>query len=234
MKNKKYINNEFLELFNLINKSKKKFLIISIILFLISSVFTLNTKPMQIGLISLLPATVAKNKLFETPEHAFKELDLSILRQESIELKCNSDNLKVSNSEKFIDISYKSREKEEIYECLTNVEKFIQNKEFAKFSYAIHLIDEKLDFYKRLHSQSTQNKSELKFLEIETNIMELTISKKSKLDTHQTQRIGSIKIINNQHYPRLIIIIIILLLSLILSMIAELFQSYKHSQSTLK
>ena len=234
MKNKKYINNEFLDLFNLINKSKKKFLIISIILFLISSVFTLNIKPMQIGSISLLPATVAKSELYKTPEHAFRELDLSILRSESIKLKCNSGNLNVSNGENFIDISYKSREKEEIYECLTNVEKYIQNKEYAKFNYAIHLIDEKLDFYKGLHSQNTQNKSELKFLEIEKEMMELTARKKSKFDTHQTQRIGSIQITNNQHFPRLIIIIIILLLSLILSMIAEIFQSYKHSQSTLK
>jgi hypothetical protein len=234
MKYKKYINNEFLELFNLINKSKKKFLIISIILFLISSVFTLNIKPMQIGSISLLPATVAKSGLYKTPEYAFKELDFGMLGSESIELKCNSGNLKVSIDENFIGISYKSREKEEIYECLTNVEKYIQNKEYAKFSYAIHLIDKKLDFYKELHSQNTQNKSELKFLEIEKEIMELTIRKKSKFDTHQTERIGSIQITNNQHYPRLIIIIIILLLSLILSMIAELFQSSKYSQSTLK
>jgi hypothetical protein len=234
MENKKNINNEFLDLFNLINKCKKKFLIISIILFFINSAFISNIKPEQIGSISLDPATVAKSKLYETPEHAFKELDLSILRSESILQKCNTGNFKISVDEKFINVSYKSREKEEIYECLTNVEKYIQNKEYAKFSYAMHLIDETLDFYKGLYSQNIQNKSEFKSSEIETNIMELSTLKKSKFDTHQTQRIGSIQITNIQHYPRLIIIIIILLLSLMLSIIVELFQSYKHSQSTLK
>ena len=232
MKNKKNINNELFDLFNLINKSKKKFLIISIVLFCINSAFISKIKPEQIGSISLIPATVAKSKLYETTEHAFKELDLNQLSSESIFPKCKASNFNVSIDEKFIGISYKSREKEEINECLTDAEKYIQNKEYVKFSNAIHIIDEKLDLYKELRAQSVQNKSES--LVIERDIAELSMLKKSKFDTHQTQIIGSTKITNNQHYPRLIIIIIVLLLSLILSMIAELFQSYKDSQSISK
>jgi hypothetical protein len=65
-------------------------------------------------------------------------------------------------------------------------------------------------------------------------VVELEILKKSEIETHPTQQIGSIQISNNQHYPRLVIIIIVLLLSLIISMIVELFEIYKKSQSKLR
>jgi hypothetical protein len=221
MENKKNINNEFLDLFNLINKSKKKFLLISIILFLLNSIFISRIKPEQIGSLSLVPATVANNALYKTTAHAFKELDLNNLNTETISPKCNSGNFKVSANENFIEISYKSREKEEIYECLTNIKKYIQNKENEKFNYAVQLINKKIDLYNK-HSVPLKN---------EKDVLELEILKKYEIETHPTQQIGSIQISNNQHYPRLVIIIIVLLLSLILSMIVELFEIYKKSQS---
>jgi hypothetical protein len=221
MDNKKNVNNEFLDLFNLINKSKKKFLLISIILLLINSIFISRIKPEQIGWLSLVPAEVANNALYKTPAHAFKEFDLNLLNTETISPNCNSRNFKVFADENFINISYKSREKEEIYECLTNIKKYIQNKENEKFNYAIQLINEKIDLYKK-YSVPLKN---------EKDVLELEILKKSEIETHPTQQIGSIQISNNQHYPRLVIIIIVLLLSLILSMIVELFEIYKKSQS---
>lgn len=234
MKNKKNINNEFIDLFNLINKSKKRFLIISVILLSLNSVFISNIKPMQIGSASFLPAAVAKIKLYESTEHAFKELDLSKLKLKDISPKCKVNSYTLSSDENFIAVSYKSREKEEIYECLTNIERYIQSKEYEKFNSMIQIIDEKINFYKGIISQSPQNRSKLGLSEIEMKIMELNISKISKIETHPTQKIGSIEMTNNQHYPRLVIIIIVLLLSLIISMIVELFKSYKHSQSNLE
>lgn len=233
MKNKKNINNEFIDLFNLINKSKKRFLIISVILLSLNSVFISNIKPMQIGSASFLPAAVAKVKLYESTEHALKELDLSKLKLKDISPKCKA-NYTLSSDENFIAVSYKSREKEEIYECLTNIERYIQIKEYEKFSSMIQIIDEKINFYKGIISQYPQNRSKLELPEIEMKIMELNISKTSKIETHPTQKIGAIEMTNNQYYPRLVIIIIVLLLSLIISMIVELFKSYKHSQSNLE
>lgn len=224
MDNKKNVNNEFLDLFNLINKSKKKFLLISIILLLINSIFISRIKPEQIGSLSLVPAEVAKSQLYKTSVHALKELDLNLLNIETISPNCNSGNFKVFADENFINISYKSREKEEIYECLTNIKKYIQNKENEKFNYALQLINEKIDMYKK-HSAPLID---------EKDVVELEILKKSEIETHPTQQIGSIQISNNQHYPRLVIIIIVLLLSLILSMIVELFEIYKKSQSKLR
>ena len=224
MDNKKNVNNEFLDLFNLINKSKKKFLLISIILLLINSIFISRIKPEQIGLLSLVTAEVAKSQLYKTPVHALKELDLNLLNIETISPNCNSGNFKVFADENFINISYKSREKEEIYECLTNIKKYIQNKENEKFNYALQLINEKIDIYKK-HSAPLID---------EKDVVELEILKKSEIETHPTQQIGSIQISNNQHYPRLVIIIIVLLLSLILSLIVELFEIYKKSQSKLR
>jgi len=224
MDNKKNVNNEFLDLFNLINKSKKKFLLISIILLLINSIFISRIKPEQIGLLSLVTAEVAKSQLYKTPVHALKELDLNLLNIETILPNCNSGNFKVFADENFINISYKSREKEEIYECLTNIKKYIQNKENEKFNYALQLINEKIDIYKK-HSAPLID---------EKDVVELEILKKSEIETHPTQQIGSIQISNNQHYPRLVIIIIVLLLSLILSLIVELFEIYKKSQSKLR
>lgn len=224
MDNKKNVNNEFLDLFNLINKSKKKFLLISIILLLINSIFISRIKPEQIGSLSLVTAEVAKSQLYKTPVHALKELDLNLLNIETISPNCNSGNLKVFADENFINISYKSREKEEIYECLTNIKKYIQNKENEKFNYALQLINEKIDIYKK-HSAPLID---------EKDVVELEILKKSEIETHPTQQIGSIQISNNQHYPRLVIIIIVLLLSLILSLIVELFEIYKKSQSKLR